>query len=101
MNRHHSYWNRGGPQSSQISTTRSAETARYSYWTEEINAGKIDTGIGASRCCRFRPRDIGALVRKMAGLHVYDSIFRMSYFSFFRTSYGDNEAYEKSSQRAN
>jgi hypothetical protein len=47
VNRDKGYWNRGGPQSSQISAARRAEAADNSNWTIEIDAGKIDAGMGA------------------------------------------------------
>jgi hypothetical protein len=47
MNWNKGYWNRGGPQSSQVSATRRAEAADYSNWAIEIDAGRIDTGMAA------------------------------------------------------
>ncbi len=40
------YRNRGGPQSSQVSATR-RRGHRQTYQTIEIDAGKIDAGMGA------------------------------------------------------
>jgi hypothetical protein len=50
VNWYNGYRNPGGPQSSQVSAARRAEPADNSNWTIEINAGKIDAGMGARGC---------------------------------------------------